>query len=340
MGTPFQDFLFSRVLQNEDPVVQAEEGTSGYWGKPVPSFDPRLIDEQTGGVRDDIRLQVLNELYNFWSGLYNEPEQWSTAWVAGSALSHQYSEHNQPDLDVLVGVDYTTFYEHNPQYRGLSEAALAARFNDEFHRLLWPQTENFLGTFELTFYVNPGASDIRAINPYAAYNLNANEWTVQPVEVPEDWDPRTYFPNEWWRTLDTDVASATALVGQYRRVSDAVRRLPTGDPVQLSHLAELRRIGQRAADMFEDIHGGRRRAFNDMGQGFFDYNNLRWQVHKRAGTVKALNTIAAVHKDARRFQQGELYGEELAGAQEALTKAQVHAALGSTAWYRKKMFGR
>ena len=34
-------------------------------------------------------------------------------WIAGSALSHQFTEHEQPDLDALIGVNYPLFYQDN-----------------------------------------------------------------------------------------------------------------------------------------------------------------------------------------------------------------------------------
>jgi hypothetical protein len=79
----------------------------------------------------------------------------------------------------LVGVDYIKFRKANPEYVGLSDSEISNQINEEFREGLQPGTENWNG-YELTFYVNAGATDIRSIKPYAAYDLKYDDWTVTP----------------------------------------------------------------------------------------------------------------------------------------------------------------
>lgn len=339
-GTPYEEYLYSRINTTPDPEVVAGASSSGFWGQPVEGLDPRLIDNVTGNVRGDIRTEIMNRLYGFWRKLYNEPESWSTVWIAGSALSHQYQEHEQPDLDVLIGIQYVEFYAANRQFAGVSQAALSERINDEFRKFLDPETANLFGGFEVTFYVNPGASSITDINPYAAFNLTTDNWTVSPIDVPPNWDPASYFPKEWWATINAEIANAETIVKQYDTLADRVRKAPLLSLQQSSSLAQLRSVTKRATDLFTDIHSKRKLAFSANGQGYFDYFNLRWQAHKKAGTVKALHDIAVVNQEAQTAQDTVLYGGPIDSATKALLKAQVWSqTYGSPAWYRKRLQG-
>lgn len=335
---PYEEFLYQQALGHPTPTVEAQEGTSGFWGKPVQGFDPRLIDGDK--VRPDVREEVLKTLYDFWSRLYNDPAAWSTVWIAGSALSHQYGEHQQPDLDVLIGVDYPKFYAANPEFKGISVQALSERFNDEFRTYLHPQTENFMGEFEATFYVNAGATDIRAINPYAAYNLTDDEWTVTPVEVPDDWNPQSYFPAAWWKSINGEIDMSNTLVQQYDAAVAQAKKAPLGSISQSTAIVQMRSLSDRIANLFSDIHSKRKRAFSPEGKGYFDYYNLRWQAHKRAGTVKALNQIAKVREAAHDYEQRSLYGAPIADPETAIVKAQLFdTPYGSSSFYKKRLGG-
>lgn len=337
-GTPYEEYLFSRVKKSPDPEVQAEEGTSGFWGQPVEGLDPRLIDAATQSFRADIRAEILNRLYTFWRKLYADPEGWSTVWVAGSALSHQFQEHTQPDLDVLIGVDYPKFFAANQQFSGVDESALSSQFNDEFRTYLDPETADLFGGFEVTFYVNPHATDIRDINPYAAYDLTNNSWTVHPIDVPANWNPREYFPLDWWRSIDSEIEQGKQIVGQYDTLANRVRSSVGGSIKQSSALAQLRAVAKKATDLFTDIHSKRKLAFSPGGQGFMDYYNLRWQAHKQAGTVKALHSIAELNEEANKAQDTQRYGAPIDSASQALLKAQLFGStFGSPAWYRKRL---
>jgi hypothetical protein len=80
-------------------------------------------------------------------------------------------------------------------------------------------------------------------------------------------------------------------------------------------------VVQQAKALFDDIHLGRRQAFGPGGSGYGDYYNFRWQAHKQAGTVQALNTLATTDVEAHKAQETDLYGAPLDDAATALAKA-------------------
>ena len=325
MGTPYGSALYQRL--NVDPQPQEGPGQSGYFTTPTPGSDPVLLNNDR--IRPEVRRQILQTLYRFWLPRYNRPEAWSTVWIAGSALTHQWSaQRGNGDLDVLVGVNYPLFYSANPVFRGLTEKQCAKHFNAEFAAQLLPSTANMTFTngggsraFEVTFYVNPGATDIRAIHPYAAYNLSADEWTVRPVDIPLDWDPHKFFPADWWNAVNTETVRAWDLVRRYEAARDVVRSLRPDSPQWVSAMRSLTSAVHDASALFDDIHSGRHNAFSDSGSGYADYYNFRWQASKMAGTNSALKAIRAMGESARTGAQESLYGEPVADADKSLTRA-------------------
>ena len=171
-------------------AVTVEPSETSYFSNPQAGLDPRLFrdNQMVGSVRDGI-LRILFE--HFRNNYYN-PEAYVHAWLAGSGVSFQWAANRSPaDLDCLVGVDYIRFRNSNTKYAGFSDKEIADMFNENFREDLQPQTEEFMGAFELTFYVNV-QTDIRNIKPYAAYSLTDDDWTVEPqnltVTLGRDWE--------------------------------------------------------------------------------------------------------------------------------------------------------
>lgn len=318
MGTHYE-LLQKAALE---AVVPSSEGVeSSFFAQPRQDHDPRLFGSGEK-ILPEIRSGVLKLLYDFWEARYAEPRRWSTVWIAGSALGSQWSAARGGigDLDVLVGVDIPTFLELNPQYQGFPESVVAAHFNREFRRHLMPHTTNWHG-FETTFYVNPRATDIHDINPYAAYDLTHDTWTVHPPHLPEHWDPEQEFPQEWWSHLQHETADARQLVERFARLRADVAAQPAGSPQSINAVQQLQRTMDQAADLYDDIHEGRKQAFSPMGAGYYDYYNVRWQAHKRAGTEQSLNAIKKIRDSAREAEEIARYGGPILGGTEALTKA-------------------
>lgn len=325
------DNLVARALGAAVP--EQLTGASSYFAKPTAESDPNLIigDE----VRGDVRRWVLGTLYAYWGRHYRSAQDWSTVWIAGSALTKQWSASRsvgQPgDLDILIGVDWPEFHRHNPDYAGIGQAEMATRFNDEFRADLSPTTAAHpLGQqlYEVTWYVNPNSTDIRDIHPYAAFNLNENTWTVRPPELPADWDPRTAYGAGWWDTIRGETAQAQHILRAYRESRARLRLLGPGSPGQINEATRLHEAVQSGAALFSSIHTDRHKAFGVGGAGYHDYFNFRWQAHKEAGTVSALHQLADIDADAHKDLAATCYNGEILDPDHALTLASLVAGRG------------
>lgn len=327
------DFFLGKLLEGLGPV-EAQEGGSGYFSQPDDSLDPRLFHGTV--IRPEVRTWILSTLYDYWSKRFTRPQSWSTAWLAGSGISYQWkADRSNGDLDVLIGVDFPEFYQLNQQFVGLSEQEMADVFNRDLKDNLWVNTDRttigvkgkpnggdvggFSGVFEVTFYVNPNSTDIRDINPYAAYDLTHNSWTVKPPELPDN--PETMYPKEWWDYVHDERRLADSMLSQYNHLSTSLGVQQPGSPGWSNTLHQMGLVTDQAKALFDDIHLGRKQAFGPGGSGYGDFYNMRWQAHKRFGTVQALNTLGRAKRGAKDAVETELYGHPLATAQESLTTA-------------------
>ncbi len=285
----------------------AMAGSSGYFAQRADGLDPSLF-ERGEHLRPEVRTHILQTLYRFWAGIYHAPQSWSTAWIAGSGITSAWNADRESggapgDLDVLIGVDYPAFFEYNDRYAGNSETSLAAHFNQELHDGLWPSTARTVingSMYELTYYVNPGGSDIRQINPYAAYDVSNDRWTVHPVEVPADFS-EAYFSNADRLHVQQDQQRAVAVLGLYNRALDILTGVQVNSPQYINAAHGLHSVVRQGAALFDEIHDGRHVAFAPGGQGYFDPANYRWQAGKGNGTVSATRALKqldqAAHKD-------------------------------------------
>lgn len=304
LGTRYEDFL--------RPAPVEMKGASGYFSTPDVGLDPHLFDGQT--LRPAVRQTILSLLYDFWKGRYNLPKRWSTVWLAGSGASHQWGAERETagpgDLDILIGVDFLEFRRANPQFQGFADTMMAAQMNKEMHDQLWPTTAAFdFGgrSYEVTFYINPGAQDIRAISPYAAFDVSHGRWTVPPIELPADWGPEK-LPGDWWTKFSRDAEYGRQLIDQYNAHAEEMDRHPAGSPHWWNATSALRDTTEQALAFFDEIHGGRKAAFLGGGKGFLGFENARWQAGKASGIIDALRAIKSTHDEARRAANKALYG--------------------------------
>jgi hypothetical protein len=196
--------------------LSLEEGSTSYFSTPEMDLDPSLFDGHH--MKNGVRSAIKDAVYSFLSPRYMHPESWSRVWVAGSGVSYQWSADRDPaDLDVMLGIDYVKFRKANPDYTGFSDAEIARMFNQEMHDELYPRISHTTighSNFEVTVYVNPGVGagrdDLRIINPYAAYDVTQDEWTVPPnprpmIRVHPSWDV----------TVETDRQRASEILRRY-----------------------------------------------------------------------------------------------------------------------------
>lgn len=224
-----------------------------YWGPNSAQNDQRVFDGDH--LRPEIRQDILDRVGRVLGHLYKGWEKWAKVYFAGSEAA-KWQPFNG-DFDVLIGIDWPEFFEANPEDEELDEAEVAQQMTDA----LWSKAnvDNFyfdladgrkVGPFDRTFFVNPRAWDIRALKPYAAYNVTDDTWAVHPLEVPKDWNARS-LPESYWDY-------AEAVLNEIK----AIGQLP----------AEERQ--RMAANLYEELHTHRSDAFGDQGKGMYDLSNV------------------------------------------------------------------
>lgn len=326
------EFYLNRAATT-DAQPDIHSGASGYFSTPQKVLDPHIFDGQH--IKRGVRDHILGVLYAFWHSRFTGARAWSTVWLAGSGISYQWAgDRGNGDLDVLLGVDFPRFYKDNPSYQGLSEEEVADLVNTDLKNLLWPgtATTDFHGqTYEVTYYLNPGttADSIQGIHPYAAYNLTHDRWDIRPPELPDD--TRSLYPDTWWKAVEEEQHQARQLVSRYNILRSQASQVAPNSPAWNNAMASQKFVVAAAKALFDSIHLGRRTAFGAGGGGYGDYANFRWQAHKEAGTVQALNSLATMDSDARKATETDLYGAPLDDATTALT----NAALWNTPYRRQ-----
>jgi hypothetical protein len=280
-------------------------GSTSYFSESASELDPKLF--QGTMLKSWVREGILSILFEYLSKDFTSPHQWVRAWLAGSGVSYQWAAQRYPgDLDCLVGIEYVKFRQANPDYSGYSNSEIAAMFNERFSADIMPTTAYWHG-FELTYYVNP-QTDIRDINPYAAYNLIADVWTIEPEK-----NMQPPYSRDWEQKSLRDADMATEIIDRYKESLNAVRSATT-DAARVNAERRYKLAESQAIALFDEIHGSRKIAFSHIGSGYSDFNNYRWQAGKRSGIVQALRVIKERNKASSTRSQQEIYGVELPSA--------------------------
>jgi hypothetical protein len=277
-------------------------GATSYFSAPASELDPKLfMDNQ---LKVTVREAILTILFDHLISKFNDPHRWTKAWLAGSGVSYQWQASRQPgDLDCLVGVEYVKFRQANPEYSGFSNNEISAMFNESFSNEVMPNTSNWEG-YELTFYVNP-QTDIRDINPYAAYDLIGDFWTVAPN--PSQQSP---YSRDWEHKAQRDYDMTVEVLNRHNQAITELRSA-TNTAYQINAERKIKLAQEQAVSMYDEIHKGRKVAFSQMGNGYADYHNYRWQAGKKSGAVQALRSIKDQRDLQLKQQQKETYGVEL-----------------------------
>lgn len=229
---------------------------------PTQGLDHRLFDGDK--LKPDVRKYILETLYDFWKPKYGADfDEWSIVYFAGSEASEWTSSslEGNNDFDVLIGVDYVKMRGYMARidpYQLMSDQEITDEMNRQFKILdeqtaqaMIPIDGELVGPFSNTWYVNPHSYDIRAIKPYAAYDVTHDKWAVKPPELP-DWDIAK-FPE------------GPALVQECQAVASYVR--------SILKLPEPYRTQQGYA-LWQHLHGDRSRAFSEQGEGWYDPGNV------------------------------------------------------------------
>lgn len=287
---------------------------TSYFSAPAPELDPKLFEGRQ--LKSWVRTGIQSILTDFLNLHYRHSELWAHPWLAGSGVSYQWSAARQPgDLDCLIGVNYPQFRKANPEFMGLTDKEISEQINEEFRDELYGQTENWNG-YELTFYVNPGATDIRSIKPYAAYDLKFDEWTVAP-------DPQQVPPvnKDWDQVAASDMAQAKQSATRFTAAINDLRAAPN-DALRRNAQARLDAAAQQGNALYNEIHTNRSMAFSSSGAGYADFHNYRWQAAKGTGAIEQLRQMRQYLKDS--VQERNIYGVDLPNASTLVRRAATY----------------
>jgi len=275
---------------------------TSYFSAPSSELDQNLFQDTI--LKPWVRSEILSILFDYLRTQFSSANLWTHVWLAGSGVSYQWESSRAPaDLDCLIGIDYVKFRQTNTEFAGYSDHEIAQTLNEGFSEDLMPKTSNWEG-YELTYYVNP-QSDIRDINPYAAYDLITDSWTVAP-----DSNPQPPYVRSWEQKAQRDQDMATEITNRY---SNALHEFnnSTNPAYRINAERKLTLATDQAIAVYDDIHSGRKAAFSKVGSGYADYNNYRWQAGKRSGAIQALRTIKDKRKSDTAATQLSTYGVEL-----------------------------
>jgi hypothetical protein len=228
---------------------------------PTQGLDHRLFDGDH--LKPDVRRYIIDTLDRFWGPQFGDWTAWSIVYFAGSEASEWTSPtlEGNNDFDVLIGVDYAEFRRKQVRDRSfhlMSDQEITDYLNIDLRRLdeqtaeaMIPVEGTLVGPFSNTFYVNKDSYDIRAIKPYAAYDVSHDRWAVKPPELP-DWDIAK-FPE------------GPGLIQECRAIAAQVRAI--------LRMPEPYRTQQGYA-LWQHLHGDRSRAFGPQGEGWYDPGNV------------------------------------------------------------------
>lgn len=303
----------------EAPVTGIMPGTSSFDLAPADTLDPELFDGTH--LETGVRLELLGMLHGFMEQRYRNHETWLRAWMAGSGASYRWhASETAKDLDILLGIDFVNFRQAHPEFTQVGNEEIAKHINDQLRSDLWPTTANWKDVYEVTWYVNPRSWDIRAINPYAAYSLVDDNWTVPPSKAPPSVNPK------WGPVADSYAIRAGHAVQRY---SQALTELQNAQNPAHRINAESRfnLAVDQAVRMFDTVHEGRRTAFTQVGKGYDDFSNFLWQSGKKMGWIPALRQIKDYHQQARATRQQQTYGMELPDTDVLVRRAAIRRSL-------------
>jgi hypothetical protein len=254
---------------------------------------------------------------DFLNESYRHSEMWAHPWLAGSGVSYQWQAAREPgDLDCLIGIDFIRFKKANPEFGGLTNKEISDQLNEEFHDSLQPKTENWNG-YELTFYAL-ATDDIKSIKPYAAYDLMYDEWSVVP-------DPNAAPPSvpEWDDVVGTDETKTNNINTRFETALQDLR-WATAMPARRNAEVRLDSAAAQGGALFDEIHNNRSQAFSDVGEGYSDFHNYRWQAGKKNGTVQKLRSMKKYLIDNSRTGARASYGVELPDADTLIRRAAIY----------------
>lgn len=298
----------------EFPELEEHVGASGYFSQPALILDPQLFDGME--LKPLVREAILDAFFDYMSTRYSNVREWTMAWLAGSGISYQWAaDRGNGDLDVLFGIDYTGFVNANPAFSGMDRYDISYILNDDLRTNLWPKTA--LTTFnrgerpyEVTYYLNPGVENfddsIKAIHPYAAYNLTQDKWTISPEA-----NPIREIPRQYEEQASRNRETAETLAARYNHIRTELATTSPHSPHWHDALRAMHVVASQAQALFDQIHSNRKQAFDAQGEGYHDFYNYQWQAAKRDGIVSILNQISQSADEEQAYRDAQIYGTHI-----------------------------
>lgn len=287
---------------------------TSYFSTPADTLDPKLFQGRV--LKPSIRNGITALIKDFLNESYRHSEMWTHPWLAGSGVSYQWQAAREPkDLDCLIGIDFIRFRKANPEYAGLTNREVSSQLNEDFQGLRG-QTSNWNG-FELTFYALT-TDDIKAIKPYAAYDLMYDEWTVVP-------DPNATPPSvpEWDEAINSDAKKTESISTRFESALNDLR-FATSYPARRNSEVRLDSAAAQGKALFDEIHTNRSQAFSETGDGYSDFHNYRWQSGKRNGTIDKLKSMRDYVLNNSTTGARATYGVELPDADTLIRRAAIY----------------
>ena len=289
-----------------------EPQETSYFSEPAAILDPRLF--KSNKIQPMVRSAVMQLLFNHLDKYYTSGNAWAHVWLAGSGVSFQWAAHRDPgDLDCLIGVDYRSFRSSNTQFMGLSDKEISQMLNEGFREELHPISGEFLGSFELTFYVNV-RSNILDIKPYAAYSLTDDTWTVAPGTLRVDVSPT------WNSAIENDRLQAIDILTKYQSAKTKYEQA-SNEAIKANARSEMRIAMVQGAGLYNSVHNGRSSAFSPAGEGYGDFANYRWQAGKQSGVIQALRSLKSEMDAQDDALNKQTYGVDLPDASTLIRRA-------------------
>lgn len=309
------------LFSGEYEPAGLQESSTSYFSTPDEGLDPSLFDGTH--LRPAVRAWILSTVMGWLSDNYMHPDLWARVWIAGSGASYQWSAAREPgDLDLMLGIDYTGFRHANPDFVYSSDTEIASEMNEHLYQDLYPQVDgiSFGGaSFEVTVYVNHGVSNhpdgITFINPYAAYDVTGDEWTVTPNP-----HPTHHVHPSWNVTVEADRSRAQRIVDAYNASLTTIRGA-TNPAHRTNGERSLQLALDAASGLYEEIHEGRKAAFGPAGSGYGDFHNYRWQSGKATGAIQAMKALRDYQNHRRTATEMETYGMELPDHESLIRRA-------------------
>jgi hypothetical protein len=146
--------------------------------------------------------------------------------------------------------------------------------------------------------------DIRTILPYAAYSLTDDSWTVEPTRNAPS------VPAEWEHEASGMQKRAQLAIRRYSEAHTSMVNAPH-DVARVSAESAMKHSLAQAADLFHQVHEGRKYAFGPGGSGYSDRHNFLWQAGKRDGWLPALKEMKNYYDTMTAQQHLSTYGVEL-----------------------------